>query len=119
MNEFISNRIRSIGYASKGAYLLLKTEASIQVQSVIAVVVTILGFVYELSSTEWCLQILTITLIMAVEGVNTAIEKTADFIHPEKHPAIGLIKDIAAGAVFFTAMGAVLVGMVIYIPKIF
>lgn len=119
MNPFIKNRIKSIGYASKGAYLLLKTEPSIQVQALIGIAVTILGFVYELSVTEWCIQILTITMVMAAEGLNTAIEKAADFIHPDHDPRIGFIKDIAAGAVFLTAFGAVIVGLLIYLPKIF
>lgn len=119
MNDFIKKRIRSIGYASKGAYLLLKTEPSIQVQAGIAVVITIVGYILELSTVEWCLQTLAITLVMAAEGMNTAIEKTSDFIHPDHNPQIGFIKDIAAGAVFFTAFGAVLVGLFIYLPKIF
>ncbi|WP_224491151.1 diacylglycerol kinase [Robertkochia flava] len=119
MNDFVRKRIRSIGYASKGAYLLLKSEPSIQVQAGIAVIMTILGFLFELNTTEWCLQILSITTVMTAEGLNTAVEKTADFIHPGKHRKIGFIKDIAAGAVFITAFGAVLVGLLIYIPKIF
>ena len=80
---------------------------------------TIAGFYFELSATEWCIQILVITLIMAAEGINTAIEAIADFIHPEHHPKIGLIKDLAAGAVFIVAIAAVVIGCIIYIPKIF
>ena len=63
------------------------------------------------------IQILVITLIMAIEGINTAIEEIADFMHPEFHKKIGLIKDIAAGAVFFAAIAAVIIGCIIYIPK--
>jgi diacylglycerol kinase (ATP) len=54
---------------------------------------------------------------MSVEGLNTAVEKVADFIHPEYHEKIGFIKDIAAGAVFFSALTAVAVGLLIYLPK--
>ncbi|THD67647.1 diacylglycerol kinase family protein [Robertkochia marina] len=119
MSDFVKKRIRSIGYASKGAYLLLRKEPSIQVQAGIAVLVTVLGFIYNLSITEWCLQVLCITLVMSAEGFNTAIEEIADFIHPDHHPKIGFIKDIAAGAVSFAAFGAIIVGLIIYIPKIF
>ncbi|MBL7473334.1 diacylglycerol kinase [Robertkochia sediminum] len=119
MSSFLRKRIKSIGYASKGAYLLLKHEPSIQVQAVIACAVTILGLVVGLTATEWCIQNLTITVIMTAEGLNTAIEKTADFVHPEHHPMIGRIKDVAAGAVMIAALGAVLVGLFIYIPKFF
>lgn len=119
MKKFIINRIRSIGYAFKGAYLLLKNEASIQVQAAIAVLTTIAGFYFQISSTEWVIQLLTIALVMGAEGINTAIEETADFIHPEHHRKIGRIKDIAAGAVFIVAAIAMVIGGIIYFPKIF
>ncbi|WP_044397592.1 diacylglycerol kinase [Lacinutrix sp. Hel_I_90] len=118
-DSFIVNRIKSIGFAFKGAYLLLTTEASLKVQFVIAIIITAAGLYFELSSIEWCIQILVIALVMAVEGVNTVIEEIADFIHPAYHPKIGLIKDLAAGAVFIVAIAAVVVGCIIYIPKIF
>ena len=117
-DSFIVNRIKSIGYAFKGAYLLITTEASLKIQFGIGVIMTIAGLYYGLSPTEWCLQILVIALIMAIEGVNTAIEEIADFIHPEHHPKIGLIKDLAAGAVFIVAIAAIIIGCIIYIPKI-
>ena len=53
---------------------------------------------------------------MAVEGANTAIEEIANFIHPDHHPKIGYIKDVAAGAVFFAAVIAIVIGCIIYIP---
>lgn len=118
-DSFIVNRIKSVGYAFKGAYLLITTEASLKVQFFIGIIMTIAGIYYGLSATEWMIQILIIALIMALEGVNTAIEEIADFIHPERHPKIGLIKDLAAGAVFIFAIAAVVVGAIIYIPKIF
>ncbi|MGS2738517.1 diacylglycerol kinase [Sinomicrobium sp. M5D2P17] len=111
--------MKSIRYAAKGALLLFLTEASIQVQFAIACIVTVAGFYFKISSTEWILQILTIAVIMSVEGINTAIEKMADFVHPDHHRKIGAIKDIAAGAVFIAAVTAILIGCIIYIPKIF
>jgi diacylglycerol kinase (ATP) len=115
--SFFIKRLKSIGYASKGAWLLLKTEASIKIQFIIAVLITVAGFYFKISNTEWIIQILAIGLIMSVEGINTAIEHIADFIHPEHHNKIGFIKDIAAGAVFITALAAVIVGLLIYLPK--
>lgn len=118
-DSFLVNRIKSVGYAFKGAYLLITTEASLKIQFFIGIIMTIAGLYYGLSITEWCIQILVIALIMAIEGVNTAIEEVADFIHPEQHQKIGLIKDLAAGAVFIVAIAAVAIGCLIYIPKIF
>lgn len=118
-DSFFVKRIKSIGYAFKGAFMLITTEASLKVQFVIGLLVTAAGFYFGLSPTEWIIQTLTIALIMSIEGINTAIEELADFVHPEYHPKIGLIKDLAAGAVFIVAVAAVIVGMIIYIPKIF
>ncbi len=115
--SFIKNRLKGISYASKGAWLLIKNEASIKVQIVIAILVTIAGFYFKISTTEWVLQTLTIAIVLSAEGLNTAIEEIADFIHPKHHPKIGYIKDVAAGAVFFTAIAALIIAGIIYIPK--
>ena len=117
--SIIINRLKSVGYAFKGAYLLFKTEASLKIQFVIAIIVTIAGFYYNISSIEWIVQILAIGLVMSIEGINTTIEEIANFIHPERHDKIGLIKDIAAGAVFIASVFASIVGLIIYLPKIF
>ena len=97
--------------------ILIKTEASIQLQLCIAIVVIIAGFYFDISKTEWFAQITMIGLVMSIEGINTAIEYIADFIHPDHHPKIGLIKDIAAGAVFIASISAVIIAGLIYIPK--
>ncbi|WP_452229105.1 MULTISPECIES: diacylglycerol kinase family protein [unclassified Lacinutrix] len=117
--SFLVNRLKSVKYAFKGAFLLITTENSIKVQFCIGIIMTFLGFYYEISSSEWIIQILCISLILALEGVNTAIEEIADFIHPEHHTKIGLIKDLAAGAVFIFAIAAAIIGCIIYFPKIF
>lgn len=116
---FIINRLKSVGYAFKGMLLLLKTEASIQIQFCIAIIVTVAGFYFKISSTEWIMQCFAIGLVMSIEGVNTAIEAIADFVHPEHHEKIGFIKDIAAGAVFIASIAASIIGLIIYIPKLF
>lgn len=117
--SFFVNRLKSVAFAFNGAWLLLKTEPSIKIQVFIGITMTLIGFLVDLSATEWILQTLTIGIIIALEGLNTAIEEIADFIHPEYHPRIGLIKDLAAGAVFIFALVALIVGGIIYFPKIF
>ncbi|SEK25492.1 diacylglycerol kinase (ATP) [Aquimarina amphilecti] len=118
-STFIIGRFRGCGYAIKGALILIKTEPSIQVQAVIAIVMTALGFYKNITGVEWILQTFAIGLVMSIEGVNTAIEAIADFIHPDFHNKIGFIKDIAAGAVFIAAITAVIIGCVIYFPYLF
>lgn len=116
-NTFFSGRFKSVGFAVKGAFKLMTTEHSVMVQFSIGILLTIAGFYYEISTTEWMFQILAIGFVLAVEGLNTAVEKIADFIHPNYHERIGFIKDIAAGAVFFAALTAITIGLIIYVPK--
>lgn len=100
-NTFVTGRFKSVGFALKGAIKLITTEHSIMVQTSLGVILTITGFIVGISQTEWLFQIFAIGLVLSIEGLNTAIEKVADFIHPDYHERIGFIKDIAAGAVFF------------------
>ena len=116
---FVTNRLKSIRYALRGAWLLLRSESSIQIQAVIAAVVTLAGFYFDISSMQWIAQLLAIGLVMGVEGVNTAIEKLADYVQPSHDPRIGRLKDISAGAVMIASLLASIVGLIIYIPKIF
>ncbi|MCB0374590.1 MAG: diacylglycerol kinase family protein [Sinomicrobium sp.] len=118
MNNFIARRIKSIGIAFRGARLLIATEASIKVQLAIAIFITLAGIYVNLSPTEWMLQTLAIAIVIGMEGINTALEKTADFIHPDHNDKIGFIKDIAAGAVFISALAATAVGCIIYVPRL-
>lgn len=115
---FVKGRLRSFKYAFKGMWLLITTEDSIKVQFSIAIIVTILGFILHISATEWMTQCLAIGLILVAEALNTAIEKIADFIHPDYHKKIGFIKDIAAGAPAFAALTSLIIAGIIYIPKI-
>ena len=116
-NTFFTGRFKSMGFAFKGAIKLITTEHSVMVQSSLAVVLIIAGFYFNISREEWMFQTIAIGLVLSIEGLNTAVEKVADFIHPEFHLRIGFIKDIAAGAVFFAAMTAIAIGLMIYIPK--
>lgn len=118
-NTLFTGRLKSISFAVRGAIKLITTEDSIKVQFSIAILMTIAGFYFSISAIEWLFQILSIGLVMSIEGLNTAVEKIADFIHPEYHERIGFIKDISAGAVFFAAITAIIIGLIIYVPKIF
>ena len=117
--SFLQNRIKSVGYALKGMFLLMRTESSIKIQLCIALIVTVFGFYLEITATEWMFQLLAIGLVMGIEAVNTAIEKICDYIQPNLDPKIGLIKDISAGAVMIVSIIASIIGLIIYIPKIF
>ena len=116
--SFISGRIKSVTYAVKGFYLLLTTEHSIMVQLTISTLMCILGFYLKISAVEWMFQILAIGLVLTAESLNTAIEAICDYVQPNFDKKIGFIKDIAAGAVTFAALTAVVIGAIIYLPKL-
>ena len=117
-HTFITGRLKSIRYAVIGAYKLINTEHSIIVQFSLGIMMTIAGFYFDIEKTDWLCQTLAIGLVISVEGLNTCVEKIADFIHPDYNKKIGFIKDIAAGSVFFAAMTAIAIGLIIYLPII-
>lgn len=117
-HSFVTGRLKSFKYAIFGAYKLITTEHSVMVQFSLGILMTIAGFYFEISKTDWLFQTMAVGLVLSIEGLNTAVEKIADFIHPNFHDKIGFIKDIAAGAVFFAAVAAIAVGLIIYIPII-
>jgi diacylglycerol kinase (ATP) len=116
-DNFFKGRIRSLTFAVRGAWLLITTEHSIMVQVGIAIVMTVVGLIMELSSIEWMFQLLAIGLVLIAESLNTGLEKLSDFVHPEYNDRIGFIKDISAGAATFAAIIAVIIGLIIYLPK--
>jgi len=116
-HNFFIGRLKAFKYAAKGFWILITTEHSIIAQLIIALIMTLIGFIMHLSATEWMFQTIAIGIILVAESLNTAIEKIADFVHPDYHKKIGLIKDISAGASFFAALIAIIVGLLIYIPK--
>ena len=116
-DSFVVDRFKSIKYALKGLWMLLKYENSIKLQFGIGIALTFLGFSMNISTSEWTAQFLAIGLVMVAEGLNTSIEKIANFIHPEYHEKIGEIKDIAAGAVAIAALVSFVIGFLIYLPK--
>lgn len=118
MISFIKGRFRSFKYALRGSYLLLKTEHSIMTQVVIFSIVIFIGFYVGISKQDWINQTLAMGLVLGIEGMNTAVEKLADFVHKEDHPKIGFIKDISAGAVTFAAFTFIIILVITYYPYI-
>ncbi len=116
-NSFFTGRLKSLKYAFNGAVKLITTEHSIMVQFTLSILLIFAGFFFEINKTEWLFQTIAIGLVLSIEGLNTAVEKVADFIHPNFNDKIGFIKDIAAGAVFFAAMTAIAIVFIIYLPK--
>ena len=117
-DSFLVGRLKSIKYALRGTWILITTEDSVKVQMSFGVLVTLLGFYLGISPTEWMMQTLVIGLVLVAESANTAIEKIADFVNPEYHKQIEVIKDVAAGAPSFAAFAAIVICGIIYVPRI-
>ena len=115
---FIRNRIRSVGFSFRGIKILLRSEKSIQIQVLVALLATIIGLLFKLSVFEWMAQFGAIGLVLVAESLNTAIEKISDFVHPNFNEKIREIKDIAAGSCGIAAIISLIVGGLIYIPKV-
>ena len=113
----MNKRIKSFGYAFKGIKTVFSTEANMKIHILIAILVVICGFFFRISITEWMLCLICFGLVISLEMMNTAIEKTIDLVSPEFHSLAEKAKDAAAGAVLVSAIIAAVVGLIIFIPK--
>lgn len=111
-------RAKSFVYAWDGIKALLRTEHNTYIHLASAALVVVLGLALNISRIEFLILIVVISMVIVAEVFNTAIEKTMDFISLEKHPQIKLVKDLASAAVLLAAIAAVVVGGIIFIPKL-
>ncbi|MDE5869730.1 MAG: diacylglycerol kinase family protein [Muribaculaceae bacterium] len=118
MGKYIRKRIDAFGYAFCGIKQLFTKEAHAKIHLVAAILVIIAGFLFNISRIEWCLIALCVGGVFMAEGFNTAIERVCDKVSPEKNSLIKDAKDIAAAAVFLFVMAAVVVGLIVFLPKI-
>ncbi|HWQ15725.1 MAG TPA: diacylglycerol kinase family protein [Roseiflexaceae bacterium] len=110
--------LASFGHAFRGIGHLVATQRNAQIHCALAVAAAALGFGLRIERGEWLALILTIALVLAAEGVNTAVESTVDLAAPGYHPLAKVAKDVAAGTVLLTAIAAVIVGAVIFLPRL-
>ena len=109
----------SFKYAFEGIIEAYKTEQNLKIHFFIMTLVIIAGFIFKISAMEWMVCLLLFAIVISLELVNTAIETTVDIAMPEINEKAKYAKDIAAGAVLFSAIISVIVGLIIFLPKIF
>ncbi len=114
----IRKRLLSFKYAFNGLWFLIRDEHNSRIHLFFAVMTIFGGFWFKISTTEWMILLLTIALVFATEFFNSAIEALADKISTEKDEHIKKAKDVAAGAVLFTAIISVIVGILIFGEKL-
>ena len=115
----IKKRIQSFGFALKGVATLFKTQPNARIHLMAILLVTVAGFLLKVSITEWCFIVMSFAMVLAAEAFNTAIEFVVDLTSPDYHPLAGKAKDVAAAAVLITAIGAAIIGIIVFLPKLF
>jgi undecaprenol kinase len=111
--------LRPFTFAIVGILHAIRNERNMKIHTVVAVIVIILGLFYQLSAIEWMLIVFAIGGMLSLELMNTAIERVVDLVTKDFHPLAKQAKDVAAGAVFIYAILSVLIGCIIFLPKIF
>ncbi len=113
-----SGRLRSFAYAFSGLRFMLKTQHNAWLHLVATLVVIALGFGLKINATDWRWLVVAIVMVWTAETFNTAIEYVCDVVSPAYNDAVKHAKDIAAGAVLITAVGAAIIGVLTLLPYI-
>lgn len=111
-------RVRSFGYAFAGIAAVLRTQHNAWIHALATLGVVIAGWVLQVSAADWCWLVVAMALVWSAECFNTALEFLADALSPEEDPLIGKAKDAAAGAVLIAAMGAAIIGGLVFWPYV-
>ncbi|MBO9593323.1 MAG: diacylglycerol kinase family protein [Niabella sp.] len=110
--------LRSVGYAVSGLKTAFRSEQNFRIHAVAALTVVLLAFIFRVTVYEWGIIILCISAVTGAELINTAIEKICNLVHPQTDARVKQIKDISAAAVLLVAAGALIVGLLIFIPRV-
>lgn len=112
------NFLKQVNFALQGIRYFISYERNARIQATIAVLAITAGFIFGISSTEWCHILLCMALVLCLEMVNTSIERICLLLSEEYHPVIKIIKDVAAGAVLVAAVVSAIIGVIIFLPHI-
>ncbi len=110
--------LASFGYAFSGLRYCFRTQRNFRIHLAIAIAIALLGIFLSLTWVEWAVFAMMVVLVLAAEMINTMIEALVDLVTVEYHPLAKVAKDVAAGVVLLTAIGAVVVGVLIFLPKL-
>lgn len=119
MLNYLRKRIQSFGYAFKGlADFFSGRHPHAMIHLLAVVLVSIAGFYFNISATDWCMLLLCFALVLSLEAMNSALEYVVDLVSPEHHPLAGKAKDMAAAAVLIAALITIIIAAIIFVPKI-
>lgn len=109
---------KSFGYAFKGIDDVIKHEPNMKIHVVVAILVVIMAIILKVSIIEWIILVLLIGAVLAAETINTTIENLVDMYTKEYDEKAKIVKDTAAGTVLILAITSVIIGLIIFVPKI-
>jgi len=112
------SRFGSFKFAFHGLSSLIKNEHNARIHLIAALIAVIVGIILKISLTEWCILTIVIGLVFITELLNTSLENLADIVDPEWNAAIRKTKNYAAAAVLISAIVSVIVGALIFIPRL-
>ena len=118
LKPHLTGRLRSFGYAANGIKYTAGSQLNFRIHLVAVCIAVACGALARLSATEWCILLLTIGLVITIEAMNTAIEILVDLVSPGYEKQAGIVKDVAAGAVLMAAAIAVIVGVILFLPRL-
>ena len=110
--------LESVSHALDGIAYTASHERNFRIEILAACLVTVFSYFLHVSVIEWCILLLTISLVLVLEMVNTAIERTVDLVTKDYYELAKNAKDVAAGAVLVASMFSVVLGILIFLPKI-
>lgn len=113
----MSRFIKSFGFALNGIFYAFKTQANFKFHCILTILAAIFGWYFRLGADEWLWLLVAIALVIISELLNTALEVLVDLVSPAYHEKAGLVKDMAAAAVLVAAIVAVIIGLIIFVPK--
>ena len=113
-----SGRLRSVRWALRGVAVMLRTQHNAWLHLAATVAVVVAGGLAGLSAGEWCWIVLAVVAVWTAEALNTAFEFLTDVASPNFHPLARQAKDVAAGAVLIASLGAVVIGLLVFIPHL-
>lgn len=107
---------KSFGYSFSGLKTLFRSEHNMSVHLIATIFAITLAWLKTFNAERWAILIGIIAMVWMAEAFNTALERLCDIVHPEQHPIIKQIKDISAAAVLITAIAAVIIGLLLFLP---
>ena len=114
----VRNRIHSFRYAFKGVAIMFLEEPNFRIHLIAAATAVFCGIYFNISNMEWMILSIVIGFVFVSEIFNAAIERIADFVSPEHNTIVGITKDLCSAMVLVSALVSVVVGLLIFIPKL-